>query len=197
MCCKAMPHRNHLLRLLAAYQERYPEERPYCRQFAAFVEKYPDCFERTLSTGHVVGSVWLINAAGSKALLTHHKKLNKWLQLGGHADGNPDILETALREAREESGINEVAPVSPELFDIDIHPIPERDNEPAHLHYDARFLVQVKEELACTVSAESNELAWFTAQQLERLSKEESLRRMTRKWQAASQFRALRRAALF
>ena len=71
----------------------------------AFVSAYPNCFERSLSIGHITGSAWLVNQTKTRVLLTHHKRLNKWLQLGGHADGNPNVLEVAMQEAREESGI--------------------------------------------------------------------------------------------
>src|SRR5215510_11521790 len=91
-----------------------------------FVAANPNCFERSLQIGHVTGSAWIVDLDRTHALLTHHRKLNKWLQLGGHADGDPDILRVALREAREESNLDAIRPVSENIFDVDIHVIPAR-----------------------------------------------------------------------
>src|SRR5437773_8684321 len=107
-----------------------------------FVEANVDCFERSLQIGHITGSAWIVDRDRTHALLTRHRKLNKWLQLGGHADGDPDILRVALREAREESNLDAIRPVSEAIFDVDIHLIPERAGEPEHLHYDVRFLLE-------------------------------------------------------
>ena len=95
------------------------------------------CFD----DGHITGSAWVVDPAGSRLLLTHHRKLGKWLQLGGHSDGEPDTLAVALREAREESGLR-VRPISNAVLDIDIHTIPALKGEPAHLHYDVRFALR-------------------------------------------------------
>ena len=88
-------------------------------------------------------------------LLTQHAKLGRWLQLGGHSDGDPDTLEVALREAREESRL-EVRAVDENIFDLDVHLIPVRGDEPAHYHM--RVLVQAMED-RFRVSEESRALA--------------------------------------
>ena len=75
-------------------------------RFIDFVESHDDCFERLLQVGHVTASAWVLNPDASKTLLTHHRKLNKWLQLGGHADGDTNVLNVATREVMEESGIS-------------------------------------------------------------------------------------------
>ena len=75
--------------------------------------------------------------AGDRVLLAHHRKLGRWLQPGGHSDGDPDTLAVALREAREESGLD-VQALDDAIFDLDLHRIPARDREPAHLHFDVR-----------------------------------------------------------
>lgn len=124
------------------------------RQMVAFVKQHPDCFERTLEVGHITASAWLLNKAGDAALLMHHAKLNIWVQPGGHCDGDPDVLQVALREAREESGIQGIEPLSPEIFDLDIHPVP------GHLHYDVRFLLQVTSDETFVQNSESNALRW-------------------------------------
>lgn len=178
-------HRTDLLRKLQAYRADYPDESGVIDRFAAFVAAHENCFERSLTAGHVTGSAWLVNQAGTRALLTHHKKLNRWLQLGGHADGNPQIHAVALREAREESGLTAIHFVSQRIFDVDIHLIPARGDEQAHLHYDARFALRSADE-RYQVSAESHALAWVEIGQIEALSDEEAMRRMARKWRAGA-----------
>ena len=137
-----MPHRQMLSQLVDRYQMRYPEEAQVIARLQAFIQDNPDCFNRQLAAGHITGSAWLLDAQGMTVLMTHHKKLNIWVQLGGHADGESDIAQVAMREAHEESGFDDLRLVTPEIFDIDIHGIPARGVEPAHWHYDCRFLLQ-------------------------------------------------------
>jgi 8-oxo-dGTP pyrophosphatase MutT (NUDIX family) len=146
-----------------------------------FVAAHADCFERSLLIGHITGSSWLIDYARTSALLTHHRKLNKWLQPGGHADGDPDILRVAMREAIEESGLAEIRPVSGEIFDIDIHAIPARGHEPEHLHYDVRFLLEADRNAPLAVSEESRLLAWVPLDRIAQLNPAESIARMVAK----------------
>lgn len=150
----------------------------------AFVRRHPDCFERSLAIGHITGSAWILSGDGKRALLSHHRKLNKWLQLGGHADGDADVLRVALREAREESGLAGITPVSADIFDVDVHAIPARSGEPAHLHYDVRFLFRVTGDERFRVSDESHDLAWVAPDELPALGVDESVLRMHRKWLA-------------
>ncbi len=175
-------HRDPLLRLLTHYLERHPEERACVRRFIDFVRAHPDCFDRTLAVGHVTGSAWLVDDAGGRVLLTHHRKLERWLQLGGHCDGDPDALNVAMREAVEESGLTDLHPVSSEIFDLDIHEIPARGGAPAHLHYDARFAIRSTGDDTFTVSDESHALAWIDIIHLHEKTTEESMLRMSRKW---------------
>lgn len=174
-------HRKKLLELLNQYQTSSHEEEASLNKLKQFVQTTPDCFERTHLSGHITGSAWLISPDGKKALLTHHKKLQKWLQLGGHSDGDADTLNVALREAQEESGIEDIKILSSEIFDIDVHKIPARKDEPEHYHYDVRFLLQAQSE-SFNVSDESHDLAWKSFDELESMSLEQSMRRMVTKW---------------
>jgi len=151
------------------------------RQIRQFVTKYPDCFERSLSVGHITGSAWIIDHDHSHVLLTHHRKLDAWFQLGGHSDGDPNTLAVALREGQEESGLNNLNPVSEAIFDVDVHLIPARKNEPDHYHYDVRFLLEADRHAALTISSESNKLAWVTLDEALNLSQDESIQRMVAK----------------
>lgn len=154
------------------------------QRLSQFVAQHPDCFERSLSIGHVTGSAWIIDLARDHALLTHHRKLNRWLQLGGHSDGDHDTLRVALREGREESGLSALQPVSEAIFDIDVHLIPERKGEPAHYHYDVRFLLEADRQAPLTISSESKDLAWVPLEEILALAPEPSIRRMVAKSRA-------------
>ena len=177
----ALMHRSKLLGLLGAYTRRYPSEAATNSRFLDFVHAQERCFERDCWAGHVTGSAWLVNAEGSQVLLTHHKKLGRWLQLGGHSDGDSNLLDVAMKEAREESGLSVVA-LQSAIFDIDIHEIPARGAEPAHYHFDVRFALQTSGGDAFQVSAESHDLAWVPVRRLDDYTDEESVLRMARKW---------------
>lgn len=176
-------HRRPLLGMLTAYAERYRDEARTTDRFVDFVTRNVRCFERDLAEGHVTGSAWLVDRRGERVLLTHHRKLGRWLQLGGHSDGNPRPLGVALREAQEESGLA-ARPLSVEIFDLDIHRIPARGGDPAHLHYDVRFALQAAAGEAFRVSGESLALAWVPIDRLSEHTDEESVLRMGRKWLA-------------
>ena len=154
-----------LCKALQKYAERHPEQNITADRMLDFVRSTPHCFERSHEAGHMTGSAWLLNPAGDKALLTLHHNLQRWMQTGGHADGDPDTLRVALKEAEEESGITGIVPISGEIFDIDIHLIPARPakGEPAHYHYDVRYLLRAPHE-QYAISQESDDLAWWSAE---------------------------------
>lgn len=163
----AMPHRCDLLSALADYARRHPERQAAAERIAHFVQGTPHCFERSHAAGHITGSAWVLAPAGERALLTLHRKLGLWLQPGGHADGDPDTLRVALREAEEESGIRGIRPVCSAIFDVDIHRIPAHpaSGAPAHLHYDIRYLLRAP-HTRCSISPESVELRWVSPAEL-------------------------------
>ena len=182
-----MERKNFLLeQLLQEYLPSDAAEQEYKEIILNFLLQYPDAFERTLQVGHITASAWLINKDNTKALLTHHKKLNKWLQLGGHCDGNVDALAVAIKEAQEESGIMEIEPVQTTIFDISVHLIPENKKEKAHYHYDIRFLLQVMSDEKVVVSDESHDLAWINKNKDALPTRERSVTRMFDKWLSLS-----------
>lgn len=179
-------HRQPLLTKLREYCPYDQHERDMYETLVRFVETETDCFERSLQIGHVTGSAWIIDHSRSQALLTHHFKLDRWLQLGGHADGDTDILRVALREAHEESGLEDIRPVSQAVFDVDVHPIPARGGEPRHLHYDVRFLLEADSDAPLVISSESKDLAWVRLADIAQVTTEQSIARMAAKasgWQ--------------
>ena len=172
-----------LLRLLDRYESAAPEAEPTVKLFRDFAGAHADCFERSCAPGHFTGSAWLVDGSGLGVLLTHHRKLNRWLQLGGHADGDGDLARVARREAEEESGLRDLI-VEPAIFDLDRHLIPARGNDPAHWHYDVRFVVRATGSDRFVVTDESHDLAWRDiATVAHDPTLDESLRRMARKWQ--------------
>lgn len=177
-------HRDHLLGELEDYLAHYPKEAEMVKRYIAFVKKHDNCFERSLKVGHVTGSAWVVNRQGTHALLTHHKKLNIWVQLGGHADGDAHVLRVARREVEEESGLRDFEQVGDGIFDVDIHLIPARKQEPEHFHYDVRYAFRVVGDEAYVVSDESHDLEWIEIANLQEKTTEESMLRMGRKWQA-------------
>ena len=150
-------------------------------EYAPFITAHADCLLRTCGPGHLTASAWIVDHSRRWTLLTHHHKLDRWLQLGGHVDGNPDLLAAALREGLEESGLKSLVPVSPEIFDIDRHLIPARKTEPEHWHYDVRFLIEADRVEPLRISDESKDLAWVELSRVAELNPSESLARMVRK----------------
>jgi 8-oxo-dGTP pyrophosphatase MutT (NUDIX family) len=173
--------RERLLTELEAYRSLDERERAMADELAAFVRAHRDCFDRSLTIGHVTASAWVVDESGTQALLTHHRKLGRWLQLGGHADGDDDVRRVALREAREESGLRTIRFADHRIYDLDVHAIPARGAEPAHKHYDVRFAFIADRAEALTVSAESHELAWFPVAALSADGVDESVLRLARK----------------
>ncbi len=133
--------------------------------------------------GHVTGSAFVLSTDRQSVLLTHHAKLDRWLQLGGHCDGIADVRFVALKEAYEESGLARISFLSPDVFDIDIHQIPAHGTDPAHLHYDVRFLMQA-EAGDLSASAESKALTWVPLEQVQDYTQAESVLRMARRVKA-------------
>jgi 8-oxo-dGTP pyrophosphatase MutT (NUDIX family) len=181
-------HRRPLLNMLECYRHAFPAEGDVVDRIVSLVEAHADCFERTCRPGHITGAAWIVSADRRRCLLTHHRKLDRWLQLGGHADGQTQVDQVALREAREESGMREFdfVPIAGALLplDLDVHRIPARYDadgrqiEDAHEHHDIRFLLVARGSETITASDESHEIRWFTTKEVLRLTDEESVLRM-------------------
>ena len=180
-------HRQPLLQLLDAYLDAWPEEHQVVERIRSLVEAKVDCFERTCRPGHLTGSAWIMTPDGQKSLLLHHKKLDKWLQPGGHADGETDIAAVARREAVEESGLRNLRLSHTIPLDVDVHRIPERYSlegeliEDAHDHHDLRFLFIAEDGQNLVLSDESNELRWCSPDEVHALTDEWSVLRLMEK----------------
>lgn len=167
------------------------EELDIINKFMMFIESTPDCFDRTSVAGHITGSAMVVSENFENVLLTLHGKLNKWLQLGGHSDGNPLTHEVSLREVEEESGVQPIRifepvrtlsiyenlPLRPLPFDFDYHFIPARKSEPEHVHYDVRYIVVADDRIPPVISDESHDLKWMPITLARSLTGERSMHR--------------------
>lgn len=153
--------RSQLLSELHQYKGYNQEEEDFRIRLLQLIESEKDCFQRQLAHGHITGSALIINPAADRVLLLHHRKLDKWLQPGGHADGDENIRRVAEKEAFEETGLKSLRLAGPAILDLDIHRIPARKNEAEHLHYDIRYLFTADPEEPLRMNAESKELGWF------------------------------------
>ena len=169
---------------LRAYRSRWPAEGATVDRFLELLGDPADPFARERLAGHFTASAWLVDAPGMRVLLTHHRKLGLWLQLGGHADGDRDLARAALKEAQEESGLAGLQ-VEGDIFDLDRHWIPAHQDVSAHWHYDVRYVVRAGADEAFVVSEESHALAWrgIAALAVE-ADADASVRRMAQKWLA-------------
>lgn len=174
--------RENLVSVLKAYKSSFAEELPFKDSFLELL-KAERCFYRDYLPGHITGSAFIVDEDGAHVLLTHHAKLNKWLQPGGHADGDEDVLRVALREAEEETGLTKFKLLGSGLFDIDIHTIPARGDFPEHQHYDIRFLLQASRKDPLLISEESHDLAWKPIHELAQFTGNDSIARMAVKVQ--------------
>ena len=173
--------RQPILNLLTNYAGSDDAEQAMVSRTTEFIQAHPDCFDRQLLTGHVTGSAWIVNEAFTHVLLIHHFKLDRWLQPGGHCDGDGDILNVALKEAGEETGLV-VKAKNKDIFDIDIHQIPQRKDVPAHLHYDIRFLFTADMDQPLIINQrETRDIKWVPIHQVMLLNDTEGVMRMVRK----------------
>ncbi|MBL7845969.1 MAG: NUDIX hydrolase [Cyclobacteriaceae bacterium] len=163
--------------LLQKYLDSYSHERVIAERYLSLL-RHPDAYLRTHLPGHITGSAFIVSEDMSKTLLVHHAKLNRWLQPGGHADGDTDVQGVARREANEETGVMRLELLGTGIYDLDIHLIPARKDFPSHDHYDVRFLFSASEHDPLVVSEESHDVRWVALDELERYNPEISLLRM-------------------
>ncbi len=162
--------------LLEAYSPEDPQQEEYRSRMLALLQGHRDCFERSCLPAHFTASAFVVSDDLEQVLLLFHAKLKRWLQPGGHADGDRDLGRVAVKELREETGLRRNCPM--ELFDLDIHIIPENSFEPAHEHFDLRFLFFACPSQKLTQNNESTAIQWFPIRRLGLIDTDESVRRM-------------------
>lgn len=167
------------LRQLSTSDEK---EMVFKKDMIHFIEQNQDFTTRKNLKGHLTGSAWILNPDHDKVLLIHHKKLDLWLQPGGHIDEvDNSLYDTAYREAIEETGLKNIVPLSTHVFDIDIHNIPERKGIPSHFHYDIRYIFESESLETRPDFEEVLNIRWFSLRELSQNNKDSSLIRMIEK----------------
>lgn len=174
----------NLIAALERHAASDANEREMTLRTIAFLRSDPAATSQTNSAGHITASAWIFHPQSARVLLTHHAKLDAWFQLGGHLEDDPAVLAGALREAREESGLRSLTPLSEEIFDVDVHVIPSRGTMSAHPHYDIRYLLTADPAEPLSPTAETKSLAWVSLEEAARLNPGESIVRMVRKSQS-------------
>jgi len=174
-----MVNKKELLELI----EAYPNKDEHRQQILEFLSQNEDFWTKNNESGQITASCWVVNKERTKALMTHHKKLNRWLQIGGHLEAvDYSIFDACIRELKEESGLTRFKLLQDSIFDLDVHDIPKsKKGTPAHLHYDIRMFFEADEQEVINFDVEeSNEIAWMELAKLADLENE-SIVRMARK----------------
>ena len=149
---------------------------PEQKRILAFLADYPDALERSCRPGHLTGSGLVIDPVGHRILVLYHSKLQRWLQPGGHADGDSDLARVALREAVEETGIDDLRLVEPAI-DLDVHRV-DPPGESPHEHHDVRFLVVAPNGAEPVINHESKAFRWIISSELFNVNAESGLCRL-------------------
>ena len=179
---------SELLDDVRGYRPFDEHERVMRDRLVAFLAAYgARAFDRAFAPGHVTASAWIVDPQRLRVVLLHHRKLERWLQLGGHVDGDPDVRRSALREAREESGLRTLRAIADDIYDIDVHRIPARGVEPEHDHYDLRFALEADPREPLVRNEESHDVRWIALTDLEAYAIDDSVRRLAAKTAALPQ----------
>jgi 8-oxo-dGTP pyrophosphatase MutT (NUDIX family) len=170
--------RKSLIAALEKFPTSQQDEEVIRNRFLHLLTTAPNSAHRDNFPAHLTASAWVIHATLDACLLIFHKKLGIWIQAGGHADGDFNLLEVAKREVREETGLSVQVLLDGAIFDLDIHDIPERANTPRHQHFDVRYLFRAEEESHLIPNDEVQAVEWVMFDELEKYTREESIVRM-------------------
>ncbi len=154
--------------------EEIKDYQPSCEQeerdkavILAFLDAHDDAFQRENLVAHMTASAWVVNPARDKVLMVYHKLYDSWAWTGGHADGETDLLSVALRECREETGVQHVRPVSEEIYSLEILTVEGHEKRgqyvPSHLHLNLTYLLEADDADNLQIcEAENSGVRWFS-----------------------------------
>jgi 8-oxo-dGTP pyrophosphatase MutT (NUDIX family) len=180
-----------LLEQLRAYAPADTAEAEHHQSMVNLLTAASDPFSRGhFAPGHFTASLYIVDDGG-RLLLHHHRRLDRWLQMGGHVEGDETPELAALREGAEESGLRDLR-LEEGIFDLDVHRIPAGKGEPDHDHFDVRYLARTSSPQAITIDrAESNDLAWVTLPRAAELMPGRESHRVIRKIESLLRERSL------
>ena len=152
---------------IKAYRPWNEQERQDQVLILDFLRKNSDAFYRTNLLAHMTASAWVVNPQRSKVLMVYHRLYDSWSWAGGHADGEEDLLAVALREVREETGVQCLRPVTEEIYSLEVLTVDGHEKHgqyvPSHLHLNVTYLLEAEEDQPLRVcEAENSGVAWFS-----------------------------------
>ena len=152
---------------IKAYRPWNEQERQDQVLILEFLRKNSDAFYRTNLLAHMTASAWVVNPQRSKVLMVYHRLYDSWSWAGGHADGEEDLLAVALREVREETGVQRLRPVTEEIYSLEVLTVDGHEKHgryvPSHLHLNVTYLLEAEEDQPLRVcEAENSGVAWFS-----------------------------------
>lgn len=171
--------KENLIRQIENYPPFNEQEERDKALILGWIRNNENAFSRENSVAHITASAWVVNKDRSKVLMVYHNIYNSWSWLGGHADGETDLLSVAIREVKEEAGISNVRPVSEEIFSlesltVDGH-VKKGNYVSSHLHLNITYLLEADSEEQVSVKADENSgVMWF--------SLEDALEKSTEPW---------------
>jgi len=167
-----------LVEEVSAYAPSGEAERKSQAAILELLRRGTDPFTRD-HTDHITGSAIVARPDGSAFLMVYHRRLERWLQPGGHVEPeDASVRDTALREAREETGVTELDIANEgRILDLDVHPIPATKKRPAHVHYDLRYLLTTRASATLAEPLEIEKVAWFSLDQALTVGVDASLER--------------------
>ncbi len=151
---------------IAAYEPWNEQEARDQTVILAFLDRYPDAFLRSNLLAHMTASAWVVNPRRDKVLMVYHRIYDSWSWTGGHADGETDLLAVALREVTEETGVQSVRPVTPEIFSLEVVTVDGHEKRgeyvSSHLHLNLTYLLEADDTEPLRVCEDENKgVAWF------------------------------------
>ncbi len=160
-------NRNRLIQQLTAYRAFNEQELVDQKRILEVLYHWPNVFLRENLTGHMTASAWVVNERRDRVLMAYHRIYDSWAWLGGHADGETDLLSVALREVREESGVSHVRALSEEPFSLEVLTVEGHEKRgvyvPSHLHFNVTYLLEAEESDPLRNKADENSaVSWFS-----------------------------------